>query len=184
MENKLKTFWNDFCYIYNQSKELYILAEEYDDELSSFIQPIKEHKDALEHIVRAYSKYYSLNPNTSNLSKNTEYIEQNLSKAIGHAFRAFYDAADILSIILREKLSVNLANHKYEEIINVWPDYEEKRIILIDMPKRFAKLRTEKDIAKESYDKTAMVKEYRECIDTLFEIYDYYIKKVYPKIGH
>lgn len=183
METKFKDFWIDFCFIYNQSKELYILAEEYDDELSSFIQPIKEHKDALEHLVRAYSRYYSSETNTSLNSDDNDYISQNLSKAIGHVFRAFYDTADILSIILREKLSVNLSNYKYEEIVKVWPNYEEKRLMLIDMPKKFAKLRTEKDIARESFDKIAMVKEYRQSIDNLFEIYDFFMKKIYPKIS-
>ncbi len=179
MEKKLESFWSDFCYIYSQAKELYILAEEYDDELSSFIQPIKEHKDALEHIVRAYSKYYF----SSTGANNDDYIVQNLSKAVGHVFRAFYDTADILSIILRERLSLNLANHKYNEIIKIWPEYEHNRLILIDMPKKFAKLRNDKDIAKDSSKKVTMVKEYRENIDTLFGIYDHFMKVIYPKLN-
>lgn len=182
MENSLKDFWMDFCYIYNQSKELYILAEEYDDELSSFIQPIKEQKDALEHIVRAYSKYYSYS-DSSITETDKKYINQNLNKAIGHAFRAFYDTADVLSIILRERLSVNLANHSYNEIVNIWPEYEKNRRVLIDMPKEFADLRTKKDIAKSSSEKSEMVKDYRDSIDTLFRIYNYFMKEIYPKLN-
>lgn len=183
MEKIFKDFWLDFCYIYNQAKELYILAEEYDDELSSFIQPIKEHKDALEHIVRAYFKYYSSPADEATILNNDDYIVQNLSKAVGHAFRAFYDTADILSIILRERISVNLANHKYNEIVKIWSEYEDNRLVLIEMPKKFAKLRTEKDIAKGSSKKVTMVKEYRENINTLFGIYDHFMKEIYPKLN-
>ena len=47
MQEYLSKFWNHYSYIHNTTKALYILSEEYDNELSSFIQPIKEQKDSL-----------------------------------------------------------------------------------------------------------------------------------------
>lgn len=37
-------FWEKYNYVYNKQKELCILSEEYDNELCTFVQPIKEQK--------------------------------------------------------------------------------------------------------------------------------------------
>lgn len=181
MEQYFSDFWNDYSYIHNATKELYILIEEYDDELSSFIQPIKEQRDSLEHIVRAYNKYYKNDLNTS--KSDEQYITGNLSKAIGHNFRAFFDCADILSIIIRNKLSLYLNDFSYSEILEAWPNYEEKRLFLVDIPDKFAKLRTSKDVVKKSEDKVKMVDEYTELIYKLMRIYKEFIRNIYPKLN-
>ncbi len=181
MKEYLNEFWTNYSFIHNSTKELYILSEEYDDELSSFIQPIKEQKDSLEHIVRAYTRYSSVNSNLEETDK--DYIMQNLDKAMGHTFRSFFDCADILSITLREKLSVELCRYTYIDIIKVWPEYENIRKTLIDMPKKVAKLRNEKDIAQKNDAITAMVKKYKDNIDELFSIYEKFTKDIYPLLN-
>lgn len=182
MEKYFSDFWNDYSYIHNATKKLYILIEEYDDELSSFIQPIKEQRDALEHIVRAYNKFYC--DKDSHISKiDEQYIKGNLSKALGHNFRAFFDCADILSIIIREKLSLSLSDFSYSEILSAWSDYEEKRLFLEDVPDKFAKLRTSKDVVKTSEDKVKMVDEYTKLIRDLMSIYKDFIRNIYPKLN-
>ena len=60
MDDYIKNFWNDYSFIHNTTKELYILSEELESDFSSFIQPIKEQRDSLEHIVRAYSRMCSV----------------------------------------------------------------------------------------------------------------------------
>lgn len=180
MKEFLNSFWREFTAIYTTTKELYILAEEYDDEFSSFIQPIKEQRDALEHIVRAYSR---MNGEVSDLSEeDQEYVRKNLNKAIGHIFRAFFDCADVLSISLREKMSQQLKDFRYSQIMSVWPEYERERLKLVDMPKKVAEMRQKKDIAKGE-DIMVMVNEYKSNIDTLFNIYDTFMKKIYPKLN-
>lgn len=181
MREYINDFWNVFGYIYNSTKELYILAEEYDDELSSFIQPIKEQKDSLEHIVRAYMKLYSNEDITENFDE--DYVKQNLSKAMGHVFRAFFDTADILSIILREKISSHLKLFTYAKIVEVWPKYEDVRKRLIDMPKLFAEFRFKKDIAKNSNETRKMVEDYVDRLKELLNIYEEFMKNVYPKLN-
>lgn len=178
MNEFLKEFWNKYSFIHNSTKELYILSEEYEDEMSSFIQPIKEQKDSLEHIVRAYTRY---SEKVTNLSDDDEkYIRKNLDKAIGHTFRSFFDCADIFSIIIRENLSKELKRFSYSQIIRVWPEYEGFRKKLVDTPKQIADLRTNKDIAKDNVDIIAMVDEYKKTIYQIWEIYDKYMKNIYP----
>ncbi len=181
MKQFFDDFWTNYSFIHNATKTLYILSEEYDDELSSFIQPIKEQKDSLEHIVRAYSRYTDISDSISQEDK--KYIMQNLDKAIGHSFRAFFDCADVLSIILREKLSLELSKFSYARIIEVWPEYENHRKVLVEMPKKIAKLRTTKDVANSNETIIKMVKEYRENIDKLLVIYNTYMKEIYPIVN-
>ena len=82
MEKEIEVFWTEYSFIYNTTKELYIMAEEYDEDFSSFIQPIKEQRDSLEHIVRAYSRMSSALDVQS--EEVRQYISSNLSKALGH----------------------------------------------------------------------------------------------------
>ena len=177
MEKYLEDFWRNYSYIHNSTKELFILSEEYDTEMSSFIQPIKEQKDSLEHIVRAYSRY---SQNECIKSEDEKYIKSNLTKAMGHIFRAFFDCADVFSIIFWEKISNEIRKFSYNEILRVWKDYEKYRIVLVDMPKKIAEFRTNKDIAKNDGDITGMVKSYKETVFELFKIYDEFMKDIYP----
>ena len=182
MDDYIQNFWNDYSFIHNTTKELYILSEELESDFSSFIQPIKEQRDSLEHIVRAYSRMCSVSLEDLN-KEDQEYVKSNLSKALGHIFRAFFDCADILGIILREHLSTQLRNFSYSQIVQVWPKYETYRKQLIRMPKEFAKLRSSKDVAKKSDEIIAMVKQYKKCIDELFAIYDEFMEDIYPKLN-
>ena len=88
--------------------------------MQTYIQPMKEQKDAYEHLIWAYTKMYDVKNIASNLDegendntpKNTknqpsqepivQYVLSNLDKAIGHEFRAFYDTMDYLTIIIRD----------------------------------------------------------------------------------
>ena len=182
MDDYIKNFWQDYSFIHNTTKELYILSEELDSDFSSYIQPIKEQRDSLEHIVRAYSRMCSVSAEQLN-KESQEYVKSNLSKALGHSFRAFFDCADILGIILREQLSTQLNNFSYSQIIQVWPTYETYRKKLVQVPKEFAKLRNSKDVAKKSVEIIGMVKQYKQCIDELLAIYDEFMEDIYPKLN-
>ena len=86
-------------------------------------------------------------------------------------------------IILREKLSVELSKFSYAQIIDVWSEYENYRKELVEMPKRIADLRTAKDVANKKEAIVDMVKEYKKNIDKLFEIYNVFMKEIYPIIN-
>lgn len=175
LKEKLVKFWERFNAIHSKAKEYFIWAEEYDEDLNTYIQPIKEHKDALDHIVRAYSKIVSGNEISS---LDEKYVVDNLDKALGHIYRAFYDCSDILSIVLRKKISDELNKFDYNELISVWNKYPEVRQKLIELPNIFKDLRVSKDVAKI---KDNILDEYQSHIKWLFEIYGELYVSVLPK---
>ena len=93
--------WKLIVLLQETVKALVIWAEENDvDKLETFLQPIKEQRDALEHLCRVKAAELGLKTGGEDIDK---YILINIEKAIGHLYRAFFDAADFLCIILRER---------------------------------------------------------------------------------
>ncbi len=177
LNEEFQNFWAKFNDIHRRTKEYFILAEEYNENLETFIQPIKEHKDALEHIVRATSKCLNSNENCS--EDDFEYIKANLDKALGHIYRAFYDCSDILSIVLRKKISEGLKPFTYEEIVEAWTGYSQIRERLIKIPSQFQELRIKKDIGKIT---NKFLDKYKAEIDWLFEVYETLYIKIIPRL--
>lgn len=177
--NIFQKFWEKYNYVYNKQKELCILSEEYDNELCTFVQPIKEQKDSLDHITRAYKDYYdSISCKNSADAK----IEDNLDKALGHIFRAYYDTADFLSIVIRRTLSMHLQQFTYKQIITVWREYEDNRRWLVTFPTLMAGLRNNKGINSSFNDIKEKVDAYYEPIEHLFELFNTFMLEVYPKL--
>lgn len=173
-EKKVSEQWNKISVVHNITKELYIKSEEYNDELKSFIQPIKELKDAYEHIVRAQSNLYS-----NEVSE--KYILENLSKAVGHEYRAFFDTADFMGIILRNKILERLHDFKYGQILSVYPEYETVRVRIMEMTDEIAELRIRKDVGSSDI----MYKLIITYKDVIYELLDYYVKiekDIYPQL--
>ena len=76
--------WLRIITIHQYAKDLLIKCEEIDShQLSGFIQPFKEQRDALEHIMRAQAAFYDINDDISDDVKE-KYINWNLEKALGH----------------------------------------------------------------------------------------------------
>lgn len=177
-QEEFRKFWEHYILIYESQKRIYMLAEEYDKEFSSFLQPIKEQKDSLDHIARAYKQYY----NTEDLYNGIDSVFDNLNKAIGHIFRAYYDSVDFLGIILRERISSNICNFTYPQIVSVWKDYEIYRKKLIEFPEKMTNLKLNKGIDKSSDEIKQRIKDYQKLIDELLEIFKIFMIDVYPKL--
>lgn len=178
-QNIFYTFWEKYNYVYNKQKELCILSEEYDNELCTFVQPIKEQKDSLDHITRAYKDYYD---GIAGKNSTDKHIEDNLDKALGHIFRAYYDTADFLSIVIRRTLSMHLQQFTYKQIITVWREYEDARRWLVTFPTLIAGLRNNKGIDSSFHDIKEKVDAYYEPIEHLFELFNIFMLEVYPKL--
>lgn len=169
-----------------KNEEFYIKAEEYSKDFATILQPIKEQKDALEHIVRAYAVILKEKDKDEH-SQN--YIEGELSKAKGHIYRAYYDTADIFTIVLRERISDYLSPFNYKQILSVWQEYEEERKFLVEANRDIAKLRIKKGSFKEkssernSSDKKVMYDEYSRIIEHLLDIYKKVIMDIYPSLA-
>ena len=174
MKDYERKFWEDFCKVHKKLKEFYIRSEEHSKDFSTILQPIKEQKDALEHIVRVYCELLDGN-------EDEKYIAENFSKAKGHIYRAYYDTADIFTIILRERISSHLSVFSHNQISSVWgkEKYETERNFLIDVNESIAKLRIEKDVI----DKSDVFNRYTEIIERLFNIYIDITKNIYPSLA-
>lgn len=173
----LMPYWKRISEIHDITKELYIRSEEYSDELKAFIQPIKELKDAYEHIVRANSKAFC------NDFKNEDinYIKSNMEKAIGHEYRAFFDTADFLCITLRSRIINRLEKFQYNQIIKEWSDYEIARKRIINITEDIATIRIKKDVgsSEQMYE---LIIRYKGIVEELIEFYRKIDLEVYPRL--
>lgn len=147
-------FWEEICELYNLTKKYQLLAEELAG--SSYIQPILEQKNALDHIIKAYLES----------SKSMEEANKQLGGAKAHLYRAFWDVADWLSIICRESVYKLLRKKSPKKIADACPEYySEIRKKLVDMPEAISDMRFKKD------DKIQYVKEYCDILDELVKDY-------------
>lgn len=124
--------------LYKTTKILIIYCEEIDPTFSSNIQVFKELKDAYDHLMRAVIN--SLEEN------DPSYCRTHLDKAVGHTFRAAFDALDGTVISLREKISQILNEYPHEVVIHVLPSYWEERVKLDLLTERIGSHRNSKDV--------------------------------------
>lgn len=175
-----ETQWKKLVQIHNHAKSVFLLAEEYDPQSKDFIQPAMELRHALEHIIRAYAS--ELNASSSGAEgRASEYAEQSFDKAIGHEYRAFFDAADWLSVSIREKMHQDLRPYSTECIAHVMPDYYSYLRPRIDsICGEIAVLRGAKDVARgtdiedcvgRSDQLIGEVDRYRRVLNELLESY-------------
>lgn len=153
--------------VYFFVKELLLYNEVIDPEGYTSPQILNELRNAYDHINRALRK--KLNPDNPDSTKSDEeYVSQNLDKAIGHVYRACYDALDWLSLNVREEIQESLAPYSHETINTVIPNYYSGlRKEIINYEEKISQLRANKDIA--SLDQNSLV-EYTEIVKNLQSI--------------
>ncbi len=106
-----------------------------------------ELRHGLEHIVRAQAAMLGINGGET----SPNYIEHSFDKAIGHEYRAFFDAADWLSVSIRKRIIETLDVYSPECIAAVIPEYYTKLRPSIDQSCReIAGIRGAKDVARNS----------------------------------
>lgn len=158
MYKTIDEYWRVICHIHEYTKKFTVYAEELNaPEYETFLQPMKEQRDAWEHVVRVYSQ--------EGISKGNQYRLTNMSKALGHEFRAFFDAADWLSIICRKRVIEALNSLSYEEIKEQLPKYDEYKKVFNSIPREIAKARIRKDIGDDNI--TELVDRYAELVEGL-----------------
>ena len=145
----LSPFWEQLIGLHFYTKDLILRAEELDFSNATFLQTYQEQKHIIDHIVRAKSAEYSKKdvPDDS----VDRYVNKNMSKAVGHAYRAFFDTADWLSIILRERIKERLGPYGRHDIVTVIPSYySETRPRIDKLSEDIARIRAEKDVTIDS----------------------------------
>ena len=115
-------YFDEISQVHMYTKHYLLMAEELSEDGVTFLQPLKEHRDAYDHLTRIYALPLK---DTKGVEKE-KYIMDNLKKAFGHEYRAFFDTADWLTYIcrkyIRTELSYNAKKNKYK---CEYTDYEE-----------------------------------------------------------
>lgn len=165
--DKWSRYWDNICEIYFLTKHYLLLAEELSEDFDTVFQPVKEHRDAFDHVARVYG-YKLLKDDIKDIES---YRSANMRKAVGHAYRAFFDTADFLSYVCRRKIRELLQGKSREEIIQKYPQYEDSRRLLNELPEKIAKIRENKDVSDDECELVKEVEEYRIILDDLLKIY-------------
>lgn len=162
-----KDYWDDICKIHLFTKHYLLLAEEMSIEGDLFLQPLKEHRDAYDHIIRVYVALGK----KIHVENADEYMKNNMSKALGHEYRAFFDTADWLTLICRERINNLLEGKSREDVEKKYSNYTNFKKMLINLPKEIASLRERKDVGKTSKSFMSDIDKYVEILDKLLDYY-------------
>lgn len=166
-KSDISHYLEEMSQIHMYTKHYMLIAEELSEEGVTFLQPLKEHRDAYDHLMRVFS----VSLKECNTEANVEqYILENVKKAFGHEYRAFFDMADWLTFIcrkyIREELSYNSKKKKYAAKY----DFSSTREFINDLPYMIAKFREAKDVSnqKSILDEVLL---YKQTMDRLLNIY-------------
>lgn len=166
MDSYIK-YWENICQIYFLTKHYLLLAEELSDEFDTFLQPLKEHRDAFDHVARVYGHNFLQN----DIKDIDAYCTANMSKAVGHTYRAFFDTADWLSYICRKKIRLLIQGKEYNDIVGKYPKYDELKNMLQNVPQAIANIRKSKDVSDDPKELVKEVNEYKAILDNLINAY-------------
>jgi len=105
--------------LYIRVKAMYIYAEETTPQFQNFLQPVFEINRGFDHLNRVKAVDLGITV----VDKSEEYVVDNLHKAIGHFYRAFFDIVDWLSMDLRESVTEEFKDFSHTCIGKVMPEY-------------------------------------------------------------
>lgn len=172
--------WEMIVQLHQHIKTLIILAEEYEvEEWKKFLQPTLEEVSGFDHICRAKAAELDLIPDfDADSTVRKEYIKGNFKKALGHLYRAFFDTADWISVIMREKVLRATEPYSNECITAILPDYYDRIRPSVDqINQEIATIRDSKDIVSND-TMMLQVEKYKEKIMELIEFHQVIISKV------
>ena len=127
-----------------------------------------ELRHSLEHIIRAKANLYEV---IAKHEDNPDYFSSSIDKAIGHEYRAFFDAADWFSISIRERIVKDITGFSPANISAVLEDYYPVwRPRIDEICQEIATIRESKDISKR-VDLLDEVDTYRAALEELLEFH-------------
>lgn len=138
-----------------EAKSLILLAEQINLGQGFVVQPMKEQRDAHDHLMRARARELNLKDSKHGKSegpeRDREYIMDNYRKALGHECRAFFDAADVISMEITNEILRIVVPFKSTQITSVIPNfYTEIKPALRSLDQSIADVRGDKDVSKEN----------------------------------
>lgn len=163
-----KQYRNDLYNAYIESKRLFISAEEQLSQMSFFVAPLIEHRDALDHIMR-----YFYIKTTDGLTDNA--IKE-LDRALSHELRAYFDIADYVCIMVRQEINSSLKRISTRKIKKVWDDYVQTKERIVKISEDIAEIRNSRNSSLEH------IKKYKVVVNEMFDIYKTYITNIEPRL--
>jgi hypothetical protein len=153
--------------LYTTAKALILFTEELDPSSSSNLQIMKELRDAFDHLMQVlYSKYKK---NKEGNSHDLNYETENLEKAIGHVYRAAFDALDGTVISLKELIAKTLSPYPTDVITEVMPGYWDMKREISKLVKDVSVHRGKKDI---THDISDVLNGYIQDVENFHNIYE------------
>lgn len=168
LESREKQYRRDLYDTYIESKNLFIRAEELLEQMSFFVAPVLEHRDALDHIMR----YFDLK-NKSGLS---EVAIKELDRALSHELRAYFDIADYICITIRQQISDSLKRISIKKIQKVWNEYSDIKKRVVKVSEEIAEIRQNRNSSLKHIEK------YKPVIEEMISIYKVYMTNIEPQI--
>lgn len=160
--------WKKIVQVHGHAKALTLRAEELDPKQEIFFPSVIQQRDGHDHVMRAKAAILGLKVFEDKPSKQN-YEASNLDKALGHEYRAFFDIADWLAILYREKINGALCRYSSESIDAVLPRYYSEIVPKVEkLHREIAAIRNRKDIGSGD-GVLEQVEEYRELLDGLDE---------------
>ena len=159
------------CSLHIITKKYLLIAEEIAENGELFLQPLKEHRDAYDHLMRCYS--VSLFNGELDDEDIKKYELENIKKAFGHEYRAFFDTADWLTYMLIQWVRLKLKEYGDEECSIRLSCYDEIKVFINNLPLKIAELRSNKDVGNfENADYLLIdeIKEYQNILDNLIKL--------------
>ena len=133
--------------LYVQAKALILYSEEVDPDSRSNLQVIKELRDALDHLMRVMVARVGTQAPTD--AADPEYASRNIHKAIGHIYRAAFDALDGTVLSLRVKITQVVESYPLEVLNQVVPNYWDIKRKLNELSGQVTEHRARKDVGAE-----------------------------------
>ncbi len=167
--------YTELVSFYWEVKKVVATCEKIDEEQRAPIVAIAELRSVLDHIMRVENVLLGLK-SASEVEEETgqsasDYCVANLDKAVGHLFRAGYDAYDIIAIAVDQEIRSLMSEISYEALYHVAPDVAQKLPAINEARFELADVKVEKDVEGPSQDK----RQYARCecaIRTLVDFRD------------
>ena len=170
--------------VYFHAKAVVLAIEEIDSRQATVLQPMQEQRNALDHIARAEGVRLGVEgvtlqeviedlparlDNEELKNVTDDYIARNYDKALGHVYRAFFDAADIYGLILKEKIECIIDKYAAAVINTICPHYYTQLVDRIaEAQEGIAEARRTKDVTTHKYG--TQIEKYREELGGLEDV--------------
>lgn len=157
--------------IYTLCKEYYTKSEECIGDMHTFVAPLFEYRDALEHVMR-FIKFGSQD-------------EDQIKSAIGHLKRAFFDISDYICIRVREQIALELKPYNKKKIRSCWDKYKKYCEDVYNYSEELARIRAQRGWGNcktpESHYEDDITK-YKNIVDEFLSIHRIFFTDIKPKL--